>query len=143
MCILSPIHFDSPKHWGLICFDTTTKTIYFDDGLKVSPPRDTVTVVKNMLGGFEALANTTAFQEENWNLPTPTSPLPRIHMPQQTTSGEGSGSCGIGVILAVRDIIKDETCLPPFTWSFGNMFQLRKELMNLILDWKSRGQSIT
>ena len=139
-CILSPVHFDSPQHWGLVCFDTEIKTIYFDDGLKISPPRDTLPVVKKMLGGFEALANSTAFQEENWNLPTPFRPLPRINMHQQTKSGEGSGSCGVGVILAVRDIIQNETCLAPFTWKFENMAQLRKELMNLVLCWKNRGQ---
>ena len=32
-CILTPFHFESAQHWGVLCFDATTATIYFDDGL--------------------------------------------------------------------------------------------------------------
>ena len=33
-CILTPFHFESTQHWGVICYDATTATIYFDDGLQ-------------------------------------------------------------------------------------------------------------
>ena len=36
--ICSPVH----NHWGLVCFATATNTVYFDDGLKLMPPRDTL-----------------------------------------------------------------------------------------------------
>lgn len=58
-------------------------------------------------------------------------------MPVQTTSGIGAGSCGVGVILAIRDIIASRNCLPSFNWTFGDMANLRKELMALILEWRS------
>ena len=32
---LTPVHFDTPQHWGLLFFDTASKTVYFDDGLKL------------------------------------------------------------------------------------------------------------
>ena len=60
-CILSPVHFENPQHWGLLCLDVATTTIYFDDGLKISPQRDILTVIKNMLKGlrvFQAMIDT-------------------------------------------------------------------------------------
>jgi len=42
-----------------------------------------------------------------------------LNMPQQTTTGVGAGSCGIGVILSVRDITRSGKCLPPFQWDMG------------------------
>ena len=124
-CIMTPVHFDTPQHWGLLCFDTASKTVYFDDGLKLSPPRGTRTVLKNMLGSFELLSNHIGFQEVNWNQHNLDSPLPRFNMPRQTKSGEGAASCGIGVFLSVRDIIMNETCLPPLKWMYRNMSKLR------------------
>ena len=58
-------------------------------------------------------------------------------MPIQTQSGIGPGSCGVGVILAIRDIVASGNCLPSFNWTFGNMANLRKELMALIFQWRS------
>ena len=134
--ILSPFHFDSPQHWGLLCFDVENRTVYFDDGLKIYQPRDILVVVKNMLTGFELLSHNNSFQEENWNQPKLDLPLPCFNMPHQTRTGEGSASCGVGVILSVRDIIKSRNCLLSFQWTFTNMACLRKELMALIVQWK-------
>ena len=78
-------------------------------------------VDENMLSGFELLSHKVSFQKENWNKPKLDLPLPRINMPHQTKSGEGAASCGVGVILSVRDIIKSGTCPPPFHWLFKNM----------------------
>ena len=128
----------SPKALGLICFDTTNKTVYFDDGLKITPPSDILTVAKNMLAGFRALSNSENFQEEKWNHPKLDLPLPRINMPLQTTTGEGSGSCGVGVILSVRDIVTSKSCLPSFSWRFEDMSNLRKHLMTLIIKWRNK-----
>ena len=136
-CILTPVHFESPQHWGLLCFDVTTKTVYFDDSLKIHPPSGTLSVVQNMLGGFKALSRNAIEQEEHWNNSCLRLPLPRINMPIQTKSSIGAGSCGVGVILAIRDIVASRNCLPSFNWTFGNMANLRKELMALILQWRS------
>lgn len=134
--ILSLLHFDTPQHWGVLCFDTANQTVYFDDGLKLSPPRDTIVIVKNMLSGFKWLSNNDIFHEQEWNQPKLALPLPRINMPRQTSTGQGAGSCGIGVILSVRDVIKNQTCPAPFQWVFEEMSSLRKELMTLVLQWK-------
>lgn len=134
--ILSPFHFDSPQHWGLLCFDVASRTVHFDDGLKIDQPRDLLVIVKNMLTGFQLLSNNACFQEENWNKPKLDLPLPCLNMPHQTKTGEGSASCGVGVIFLVKDIIKSRNCLPSFQWTFKNMASLRKELMALIVQWK-------
>ena len=118
--ILTPIHIPSRRHWGVLCFDAVSRTVYFDDGLKI-PPQSTVPVVKNMLNGFSVLSNDSRFKVEQWNHPRLCLPLPRINMLQQTTTGVGAGSCGIGVILSVRDIIRSGKCLPPFQWEFKDM----------------------
>lgn len=111
--ILTPIHIPSRQHWGVLCFDAVSRIAYFDDGLKIVPPQSTVPVVKNMLNGFSVLSNDSRFKVEQWNHPRLCLPLPCINMPQQTT-GVGAGSCGTGVILSVRDIIRSGKCLPPF-----------------------------
>ena len=36
--ICSPVH----NHWGQVCFATATNTVYFDNGLKLLPPTDTI-----------------------------------------------------------------------------------------------------
>ena len=45
------------KHWGVLCFNTVTQTVYFDDGLMLSPTRDTIILIENMLSGFNWLSN--------------------------------------------------------------------------------------
>ena len=138
--ILTPIHIPSRQHWGVLCFDAVSRIAYFDDGLKIVPPRSTVPVVKNMLNGFSVLSNDSRFKVEQWNHPRLCLPLPRINMPQQTTTGVGAGSCGIGVILSVRDIIRSGKCLPPFQWEFKDMGFLRKQLMSHILEWRNNAK---
>ena len=128
-CILSPFYFATPQHWGLLSFDAAVKTVYLDHGLKLSPPRDTVVVTKNMPRGFELLSHKVIFKEENWNQPKLHFLLLCFNMPRQTTTKDGSASCGIGVI-------KNGTCIPPFKWEFENMDSLRKLLFN----GKARGQ---
>ena len=136
--ILAPFHFDSPQHWGLLCFDVASRTVHFDDGLKIAQPRDILVVIKNMLTSFQLLSHNVSFQEENWNQPKLDLPLPHLNMPHQTKTSEGSVSCGVGVILLVRDIIKSRNCPPSFQWTFKNMTSLRKELMSLIVQWKKQ-----
>lgn len=102
--IFFPVHFPRHKHWGLVCFDTTTNTVFFDDGQKIFPTRDILTVVRNMLSGFETVSNNSRFQLDKWNNGKLSLPFPRIGMPNQTTVGVGAGSCGVAVILSFRDI---------------------------------------
>lgn len=134
--IFLPLHFPRQKHWGLVCFDTTTKTVFFDDGLKIIPTRDILTVVKNMLSGFENVSNDSRFKLDKWNNGKLSLPFPRIGMPSQTTVGVGAGSCGVAVILSFRDIVRSG--FPPsFQWEFSEMGHLRKELMSLALQWRT------
>jgi len=122
--MLSPLHFDTPQHCGVLCFNTATQTVYFDDRLKLSPPRETIILIKNMLSGFKWLSNhenmvtLDVFQEQEWNQLQLALPLQHINMPRQTTTGEGAASCRIAVIPSVRDIIRTQTCAAPFQWVF-------------------------
>lgn len=133
--IFFPVHFPRHKHWGLVCFDTTTSTVFFDDGQKIFPTRDILTVVRNMLSAFETVSNNSRFKFDKWNNGKLSLPFPRIGMPNQTTVGVGAGSCGVAVILSFRDIIRSG-CPPSFQWEFSDMGHLRKELMSLSLQWR-------
>ncbi|KAK3696833.1 hypothetical protein QZH41_011721 [Actinostola sp. cb2023] len=136
--ILTPVHDKNKQHWGLLCFNIQSKVVYYDDGLKKCPPSGTLQVIKNMLGGFEALTSKADFKN-NWNNENLTLPLPRVNMPVQPKSGEGSASCGIGVILTTRDIIESNDDHPIFKWRYETMNTHRVELMAQIVRWKKGG----
>ena len=82
----------------------SSKTVFFDDGLKISLQSDTLHIVQNMLCAFRAMSD-GAISEQHWNKSCFRLPLPRINMPMQPKSGMGAGSCGVAVMLAIRDII--------------------------------------
>lgn len=135
--IPTPIHSLSKQHWRLLCFDVVSRNVYFDDGLKIVSPQSTLIVIKNMVNGFSVLSSGSRFNREQWNCPKLYLPLPRINMPQRTTTGVGAGSCDIGVILSVRDIIRSGTCLLSFQWEFKDMGLLWKQLMCRIFEWRN------
>ena len=118
-----------------------SKTVFFDDGLKISLHSDTLRIVQNMLCAFKAMSD-GAISEQQWNKSCLRLPLPRINMPMQPKSGIGAGSCGVGVMLSIRDIIASGNCCPTFNWRFENMANLRKELMALIVQWRNEEVSI-
>ena len=74
--IFFPVHFPRHKHWGLVCFDTTTNTVFFDDGQKIFPMRDILTAVRNMLSGFETVSNNSRFKLDKWNNGNLSLPFP-------------------------------------------------------------------
>lgn len=61
-CILTPFHFSSLQHCGLTCFQVASKTVYFDNGLKINAPKDVPVVIKNRLNGFVLLSKQNIFQ---------------------------------------------------------------------------------
>ena len=117
------------------------KTVFFDYGLKISLQSDTLHIVKKMLCAFRAMSN-GAISEQHCNKSCFRLPLARINMPMQPKSGIGAGSCGVGVMLAIRDIIASGNCCPTFNWRFENMAYLRKELLALIVQWRNEEVSI-
>ena len=67
-----------------------------------------------------------------------TSQHKRMHMPQQKLDGKtaGGGSCGMGVILLVQQIILEErvpTTHIPITWAFHEFNSFGKQLMLYVL----------
>ena len=74
---------------------------------------------------------------QHWNKSCLRLPLPRINMPVQVQSRINAGSCGVGVMLAIEDIIASGNCCPTFSWRFENMANLHKELMALIVQLRN------
>ena len=118
-----------------------SKTVFFDDGLKISLQSDTLHIVQNMLCAFRAMCD-GAISEQHWNKSCFRLPLPQINMPMQPKSEIGAGSCGLRVMLAIRDIIASGNCCPTLNWRFEEMAYRYKELMALIAQWTNEEVSI-
>ena len=133
--ILMPIHLQG-CHWGLIVI--SLKVFYFDDGLKCDPP--STKVPHAILGSLQRIFPGNARVTEFTTLCH--SKFKRFGMPRQPVNGSvhGSGSCGVGVILAARDFISNLSVhgLPRFQWRFKDSRLYRKQLLLQILKWSGQ-----
>ena len=126
--ILLPVNM-SDMHWGLMVLDVHSKEAFFDDGLKWNFPRISYVhrIVREVHSEFPDCDN---FSSKQWrSLET----FKRFGMPRQPSNGQivGSGSCGVGVILSVRDFLMSDQPVRP-SWTFDKMTLLRKEIMKLL-----------
>ena len=106
-------------HWRVVFIDILDLVFYYDDGLKLNLPTETDVLCK-------AVLNVTGKPlSSKWR-------SHRLGMPLQPPS---SSSCGIGVLLTVKELLRhDRVPIPfPFGWTFGNDF-IRNERVNLILE---------
>ena len=136
--ILIPVHM--VNHWGLIYIDIEGKKMHFDDGLRRVPRGNVVDGMKRVLG---VIQNMTPHHEEMssrfWL--DGKMALERFGMPSQAAgikskSGEGLGSCGVGVIMSARDfIVYGPEAKNSFQWTYNSMGIYRKQLMLQILKW--------
>ena len=64
------------------------------------------------------------------------SQFKRFGMSEQPTSGIGSGSCGVAVVLAVRDFLASSINDLPvvFSWDFSEMTYHRQQFMWQLLN---------
>ena len=125
------------NHWGLVYTDLTNQQLYFDDGLASLVPRMTLPCLKEALDFLlELHPYHLSLQTKFWHS---CKGLIRFGMPSQVPIDRkiiGSGSCGIGVIMASRDFIRNgPACVNNIPWRYCNMDQHRKELMLQILKW--------
>ena len=133
--ILVPVYM--PNHWGLIFVDLASQEIYFDDGLMSAVTPIALPCVKQSLELLvEMYPNHPALQSKFWQN---CSRFQRFGMPSQTPVDSkmiGTGSCGIGVIMAARDIINNgPSSINNFQWRYCDMDFHRKDLMLQILKW--------
>ncbi|XP_031553519.1 uncharacterized protein LOC116290589 [Actinia tenebrosa] len=134
--IIIPVYMASLKHWGIVYVDFSQRQMHFDDGLRKNIPRGLQRSLQHILDAFhEVIPGTNA---KWWNN---SATFNRLGMPRQDSrdalqNNQGSGSCGIGVILAGRDLMaKGNSAIHNFTWNFGQSRLLRKNLMLKILQW--------
>lgn len=136
--VLAPVHM--PNHLGLVYVDVEGKAMYFDDGLRLIPGEYVLEGVKSILGVIKKLhPHHVDLASEFWE---GEGRFQRFGMPSQTThfakrTGNGAGSCGVGVIKSAKDFIDSGPLAKfKFTWSYADMKDHRLELMLLILRWK-------
>ena len=125
--ILTPIHVNG-NHWGLLCLNMVQQQIFYDDGLKQNHPSNLLEIVENLLKAVSCSSQTA------WDI---SLPLQRFGMPKQPSSGEGSSSCGVGVVLATHDFLNTHHCtIPKFRWKFNEMKKHRLRLLHQFTQWK-------
>ena len=139
--ILVPVYL--PNHWGLMFVDLVNREMYFDDGLKSSAPPIALSSVKRSLELLlEIYPCHAALQAKFWHK---CHRFQRFGMPCQTPVDSrmiGVGSCGIGVIMAAKDIILDgPLSINNFQWQYCEMDVHRKDLMLQILKWRDQAGS--
>lgn len=125
------------NHWGLIYVNFSDKHLYFDDGLTSVVPQVALPLVKDALGLLlELFPGHPSLQTKFWHS---IEGFVRFGMPSQLPiDGKmiGVGSCGIGVIMAARDFIRNgPATVNNIKWRYSNMDNHRKELMLQILRW--------
>jgi len=131
--ILVPVYMTN--HWGLVYIDLCNMCLYFDDGMNFSPPRALLPSIKLTLDLLsEILPSTRSVENKFWQAQ---HTFCRFGMPSQTTSKIiGTGSCGVGVIMAARDFIENgPATVNNIKWRYGDMDTYRKNLMLTILEW--------
>ena len=126
-----------PNQWGLIFVDLASQEMYFDDGLMSAVTPIVIPCVKQSLElVLEMYPNHPALQSKFWQNCTR---FQRFGMPSQAPVNSrmiGIGSCGIGVIMAARDIINNGSLsINNFQGSYCDMDFHRKDLMLQILNW--------
>ena len=128
--IVIPINI-SNAHWGLIAINIKDNTAFFDDGLSWCPPTisHVHATVKALHDIFPLIA---CFHPDKWKSVQSYS---RFGMPRQPN---GSGSCGVGVILAAKDLCLSSNTVPKFLWSFSEITTHRKKLMLELISSASR-----
>ena len=138
--LLLPLHING-SHWGLVVIDLLCRQLLFDDGFKLKPATSVLTTIKRILDVFhQLLPGSLCLSNFFW---TSANAFERFGMPSQHdcgVSGEGTGSCGVGVILAARDFIFKgvDGTISQFEWQYTEMRHLRKKLMIQILKWASK-----
>ena len=137
--ILCPLHMNG-SHWGLVVIDLLNGKLLFDDGYKQQPDSSVLANMKSLLDIFQQLRpGALCFGNTFWSS---IDQFERFGMPSQlecARTGQGTGSCGVGVILAARDFLyKGVTgAVYQFGWKYTEMRLLRKQLMLQILRWGS------
>ena len=137
--LLCPLHMNQ-SHWGLIAIDLVGKKLLFDDGYKLQPDSSILPSMKYLLDVLHELRpNAQCFSRSFWST---ADHFERFGMPSQNdydSTGQGSGSCGVGVILAARDFILKGpyNAVCQAGWKYTQMRKLRKQLMIQILAWAS------
>lgn len=137
--ILLPLHMNE-IHWGLIVIDLLGRKLLFDDGFKLQPASSVLPTIKYILDVFQQLMlGAPCFNSFFWSS---INVLERFGMPSQHNcdmTGQGNGSCGVGVILAARDFIFKGVngTVNQFGWQYTEMRHLRKKLMIQIIKWAS------
>lgn len=130
--VLMPIHVNN-CHWGLLYLDGHSKTALYDDGLKTPPPPTLNAIAKRVLSLLSSCCVSSSLLDQSaWDYS-----FCNFGMPKQPSSGIGSASCGVGVIMCVRDIILSGNKHPKFSWSFDQMGNIRKDIIHSIIEWSN------
>ena len=121
--LITPILINN-NHWGFLCLNIVSCQAFFDDGLKVNPPLNICDIFQTLVEVIHLSMSKQSSppQPPSWNISLPIQRFGMPVQPLQTVSGEGFGSCGMGVILAAKDFMNAcQATIPHFNWLFRDM----------------------
>ena len=124
---------EGTEHWGVCRIELSKERVYFDDGLKLPPPKRLPLYVRQVLSTLRRKC--PAFQYNGWAIPD----FERFDMPRQPNGARevGAASCGIAVILSIWYFVSSpDNLVLSVGWRFSQMDMWRQRLMVKILNWR-------
>ena len=121
-----PVHMPELCHWGLVIFSVGEQSVFFDDGYHCQISRDLRYRTKIILSMIHENTELVKFKQCDWK------EIQRFKVPMPDQPKAGSGSCGVAVICAVRDICCGND--DHFTWTYQDTSYLRAQLMVELVD---------
>ena len=123
-------------HRGMIVIDLLSRKLLFGDSFKLQPASSVLPTIKYILEVFQQLMlSAPCFNNSFWSS---INAVERFGTPSQHNcglTGQGTGRCGVCVILAVRDFIFKGVngTVNQSVWHYTEMRDLRKKLMIQII----------
>ena len=139
--VIAIVHFRNHLHWGLLVIDVEGQKLLFDDGFNCRPDLFVIEGAKKILETLSKMFPLQpTLQSLFWTNITRDDAL-GLGMDNQTVAaavhGQGSGSCGVGVILAAKGFIQLKSkAINNMSWKYKDMRLYRKQLMLQIISWK-------
>lgn len=134
--VIMIVHFQTKQHWGLIVAQIEGHVLYFDDGYNSKPPRFALRGMCRILNLLQqVLPDSHKYFWDYKNVPVMPFGMDNQRNASRT-SGNGSGSCGLGVILAAKDFITNGVnAVNKMSWQFKDTPLLRKQVMLDVISW--------
>ena len=133
--MIAIVHFCNQLHWGLLVIDVKGQRLLFDDGFNCRPDLFVIEGAKNILETLSKMfLLQPTLQSLFWTSMARDDAL-GFGMDNQTVAAtvhcQGSGSCGVGVILDAKNFIELQSkAINNMSWKYKEMRLYRKQIIS-------------